>query len=283
MEFLQSNEGALCTLLSDHFEKVMEHVEDMITVKEHKTIGKQDGKERIKSLLAFIHQKGEDNCQKFVAILRKDFPEIQKLCSNKGPQVYADQGSTIVASETANTNMKSYKMEVNVDGCQGGKHGPSQVPPPAFPNSGSSMVATNNSHIFAPKLTNSNVNEDVSFCFNYTSGSSAKSSKPQLSGANAASAGKRRSCPTISDKRGFFKDNISALTQNVKNVQPILDELKQKSFHTEMASNVRAEKTPQEQMRKILESTTTKAAAEALFQALLIHEKDLMKELTESD
>lgn len=84
MEFLQSNEGALCTLLSDHFEKVMEHVEDMITVKEHKTIGKQDGKERIKSLLAFIHQKGEDNCQKFVAILRKDFPEIQKLCSNKG-------------------------------------------------------------------------------------------------------------------------------------------------------------------------------------------------------
>ena len=36
-----------------------------------------------------------------------------------GPQVYADQGSTIVASETANTNMKSYKMEVNVDGCQG--------------------------------------------------------------------------------------------------------------------------------------------------------------------
>lgn len=88
---------------------------------------------------------------------------------------------------------------------------------------------------------------------------------------------------SLSDKRGFFKDNISALTQNVKNVQPILDELKQKSFHTEMASNVRAEKTPQEQMRKILESTTTKAAAEALFQALLIHEKDLMKELTESD
>lgn len=62
-------------------------------------------------------------------------------------------------------------------------------------------------------------------------------------------------------------------------MQPILDALIQKGFHKEMTANVRAEKTTQKQMRKILEATTTEAVAEVLFQALLTHEGDLMNEL----
>lgn len=65
----------------------------------------------------------------------------------------------------------------------------------------------------------------------------------------------------------------------MKNVLPILDALIQKDFHKEMAANVKAEKTAQMQMRKILEAITTNTAAEVLFQALLTHEGDLMNEL----
>ncbi|XP_076120453.1 uncharacterized protein LOC143100818 [Alosa pseudoharengus] len=284
MEFLQSNKEALCKLLSEHLKKVMDHVEDMVTGREYRIINDQGGRKGIESLLGIMLKKEEDDCQKFVTFLRENFPEVQKFADREAStasKLYADQGSTIVASETANVTMNSYKMEVNVDGHQGGNHSPSQVcPQPAVPSSGSRMVATNNSHIFAPKLTGSTVKQDVCFSFNFNAGAkNAGTLHSQISGATTGKGPQ----PTISDKLGFFRNHYSDLTQKVKNVQPILDVLIQKGFHKEMAANVRAENTSQRQMREILDGTTSKTAAEALFEALLTNEKDLMTELMSPD
>ncbi|KAL2081268.1 hypothetical protein ACEWY4_023121 [Coilia grayii] len=278
MEFIQSNKDTLCTLLANRLDEVMGHVEDVITMKENKAITKLSGEKAIKLLLEVMDKKGEERCQELAEFLRETFLEIRNLSSSQGagPVAYADQGSTIVAAETSNATMKSYKMQVNVDGQQGCNAGPSQVcPPVGMPSSGSRMVATNNSHIFAPKLTCSTVAEDVEFSFNFTAGS--KSS--QSSGKNT---GNMKSCSSVSDKLAFFRENYSDLIQKVKNAEPIVDELFKKGFHQEMVANVRAEPTPQSKMRKILEVTTTKSAAEALFQALLTHEKALMDELIKS-
>ncbi|XP_062390113.1 uncharacterized protein LOC134078304 [Sardina pilchardus] len=282
MEFLKSNEEALCKLLD--LKKVMDHAEDMVTGKEYRIISEQGGRKGIESLLGIMLKKGEEDCQKFVTVLRENFPEVQKLADREAstsPQLYADQGSTIVASETANVTMNSYKMEVNVDGHQGGNHNPSQVcPQPAVPSSGSRMVATNNSHIFAPKLTGSTVQQDVCFSFNFNPGAKNAGTRPSQTSGGTTGKG---SLPTISDKLGFLKNHYSDLIQKVKNVQPILDALIQKDFHKEMVANARAENTAQKQMRVILDGTTSKAAAEALFEAILTNERKLMAELMSSE
>ncbi|XP_063070652.1 uncharacterized protein LOC134461703 isoform X2 [Engraulis encrasicolus] len=276
MEFLQSNKDKLCTLLASHLDKVLDQVGEDISYKESKSCIKQGGKEGMKILLEVMLGKEQGKCQQLVKFLGDTFPEIKDLINSQGAgsvPMYADQNSTIVAAETANTNLKSYKMKADIHGQDGCSATSSQVCPPAnFPSSGSRLVATNNSHIFAPKLTGSTVDGDVDFSFTYSS----KSKSSQSAGGNA---GNSTSCTTVPDKLLFFKTNNVNLIQRIKNVGSILDYLFQEGFHPEMVAKARAEKVPQEQMRVILVATTTKAAAKILFQALQTNEKDLMDEL----
>uniref|UniRef100_A0A672M2A4 CARD domain-containing protein n=1 Tax=Sinocyclocheilus grahami TaxID=75366 RepID=A0A672M2A4_SINGR len=53
------------------------------------------------------------------------------------------------------------------------------------------------------------------------------------------------------DCQMFLKKNFSLLVQNVKNIDPIIDDLV--DLHPESAANVRAKSTDQEKMRKLLE------------------------------
>ncbi|KAM9484942.1 uncharacterized protein ACWYII_005450 isoform 5-T7 [Salvelinus alpinus] len=87
------------------------------------------------------------------------------------------------------------------------------------------------------------------------------------------------SISSISDKCGFLKRNRTALVSQVKNVKAIVDDLQSGHFHDEMAAIVNAQLTPQEMMRKLLDSATSTGAVNALIQALLTHQKDVMDDL----
>ena len=62
-------------------------------------------------------------------------------------------------------------------------------------------------------------------------------------------------------------------------MKAIVDDLQSGGCHDEMAANVNAQLTPQEMMRKLLDSATSTGAANALIQALLTHQKDVMDDL----
>uniref|UniRef100_A0A671KT19 CARD domain-containing protein n=1 Tax=Sinocyclocheilus anshuiensis TaxID=1608454 RepID=A0A671KT19_9TELE len=53
------------------------------------------------------------------------------------------------------------------------------------------------------------------------------------------------------DCQMFLKKKFSLLVQNVKNIDPIIDDLV--DLHAESVANVRAKSTDQEKMRKLLE------------------------------
>ncbi|XP_027006746.2 uncharacterized protein LOC113645400 [Tachysurus fulvidraco] len=86
----------------------------------------------------------------------------------------------------------------------------------------------------------------------------------------------QNSNPRITDYQGFLKTNRSKLIDKVKVVDRIVDVL---GLADEMAANVRAEKTDQAKMRKLLDYTTTKSAARRLFDALNEHAADVMEDL----
>lgn len=75
----------------------------------------------------------------------------------------------------------------------------------------------------------------------------------------------------------FLKANTSALVQNVKRIDPILDDL---NLHKESTANVRAKTTDQDKMRKLLDCVNCESIAEKLVDALFKHEEDLMIEIT---
>lgn len=78
------------------------------------------------------------------------------------------------------------------------------------------------------------------------------------------------------DNQEFLRKNRGHLIDNVKAVVRIVDDL---PFTNEMVANVRAEKTEQAKMRKVLEYTNSKKAAQLLVDALWKHAKDVMEDL----
>ncbi|KAL7882049.1 hypothetical protein AOLI_G00088980 [Acnodon oligacanthus] len=82
---------------------------------------------------------------------------------------------------------------------------------------------------------------------------------------------------TIADNTEFLSRNRSALIDKVKNVVGITDDLQ---LTREMRAIVQAEPTDQARMRKILEFTNSKRAAEHLVKALWKYAKDVMEDLT---
>uniref|UniRef100_A0A8C7HG65 CARD domain-containing protein n=1 Tax=Oncorhynchus kisutch TaxID=8019 RepID=A0A8C7HG65_ONCKI len=83
---------------------------------------------------------------------------------------------------------------------------------------------------------------------------------------------------TLPYKREFLKRNRTALVSHVKNVKAIVDDLQSGDCHDEMAAIMNAQLTPQEMMRKLLDSATSTGAANAMIQALLT-QKDVMDDL----
>ncbi|XP_056321796.1 uncharacterized protein si:dkey-10c21.1 [Danio aesculapii] len=81
---------------------------------------------------------------------------------------------------------------------------------------------------------------------------------------------------SIQDCHKFLKANTSALVQNVKAIDPILDDL---NLHKESTANVRAKTTDQDKMRKLLDCVNCESIAKKLVDALFEHEEDLMKEI----
>ncbi|MCJ8732798.1 hypothetical protein PDJAM_G00215410 [Pangasius djambal] len=81
----------------------------------------------------------------------------------------------------------------------------------------------------------------------------------------------------IKDNQKFLKRNQGKLIDNVKNVDRIVDDL---NLGDEMAANVRAERTDQAKMRKLLEYTKSTSAANLLVDALNKHAADVMEDLT---
>lgn len=75
---------------------------------------------------------------------------------------------------------------------------------------------------------------------------------------------------------------MSKLVQNVKNVDMIVDELLQIGLHKEMASNIRAQSTPEMKMREIILGVGSKRMAEAVVLALCRCQEDVMEELLEA-
>ncbi|TRY92259.1 hypothetical protein DNTS_029088 [Danionella cerebrum] len=81
---------------------------------------------------------------------------------------------------------------------------------------------------------------------------------------------------TVQDYQKFLKDYHPILVARVKNVEPILDDLK---LHEESTSNVREAKTNQSKMRELLGYVNCKTIAERLVNALYKHEEGLMMDL----
>lgn len=81
------------------------------------------------------------------------------------------------------------------------------------------------------------------------------------------------------DKLAFLEKNRGSLIKLVTNTMAILDDLKEEGFHSEMISEVAAEKTNEAQMRMILNRIKVQKQAEILFKALAKHEKDILNDL----
>ena len=69
------------------------------------------------------------------------------------------------------------------------------------------------------------------------------------------------------------------MARNVKNVEDIVDDLISWGFSAGLAAEVRAQSTEPKRMRRILDSLSSEALAEALFNGLLEHQHDVMMEL----
>ncbi|KAL0985588.1 hypothetical protein UPYG_G00159060 [Umbra pygmaea] len=276
MEYLESNKANLCNWLSVKAQYIIDKCEDFFTFKQGKDILKQKtDADKIIMLLNTIIEMGNARCEEFYEILKKEqqhFPGLQQHFSEstRVPTVYADDGSNVDCPQVKHLQIKK-DMNISVNVQARGVNQPginsSQQPQKA------DMVATKNSHIFAPVVSNCTI--DGNFNMNLTHAAAPKaphypdSKNPKLT-------------PTtffIPDKRAFLKRNCSELVSRVKNVKPIVDYLQSRGYHDEMAANVHAQLTPQGMMRKLLESATSTRRAEDLIQALFIHQNDVMEDL----
>lgn len=72
------------------------------------------------------------------------------------------------------------------------------------------------------------------------------------------------------------------LIQRVSNIEPILEELKEKIIQQEAYDKIRAQQTPQEKMRALYNGPLKAgdAAKEAFYQSLKKHEKMLIEDLS---
>ncbi|KAK1165611.1 hypothetical protein AOXY_G14191 [Acipenser oxyrinchus oxyrinchus] len=82
----------------------------------------------------------------------------------------------------------------------------------------------------------------------------------------------------VQDKLQFFKTNRTDLVQKVKNTSQLTDLLHQ-TFHKEALDCVLSKELPQDQIRKLMDFTTTESVAKEVFLALCNVEKRVMYEI----
>ncbi|XP_051565116.1 uncharacterized protein si:dkey-10c21.1 isoform X1 [Myxocyprinus asiaticus] len=190
-------------------------------------------------LLDIILRKGENVCREFLDLLKKD--DVNEMYPELRNWV-----KTVKISETTNRA-----------GSQG-----TQIT--------SNICASDESSVFAPSLTNSHLGS-INMNMVVNSGRPVVVKKFQKTERGEPSDNR-----PIQGFKKFLKSNTSDLVQNVKNIDPILDDL---NLHDEQLANVRVLTTNQAKMRKLLDYMNCESIAERLFNALLEHEEDLMKEL----
>ncbi|XP_016150072.1 uncharacterized protein [Sinocyclocheilus grahami] len=121
-------------------------------------------------------------------------------------------------------------------------------------------------------------------CNNGESGNRPKQETATMTGQSGTKVSNQkpyRDCEhrPIQDYQKFLKKNLSLLVQNVKNIDPIIDDL---DLHDESVANMRVKPTDQDKMRKLLTCVNCESIAKDLFNALCKHERRLMNELLNS-
>ncbi|XP_035629445.1 uncharacterized protein LOC118386116 [Oncorhynchus keta] len=283
MEFLKSYKEDLCKWLSTKdAEFIIDKCDDLLTAKQDKAIRNQNTHPgKISLLLETFIEMEESTCQDFLKILKEEqthYPGLQQHFSKRtqassSPTVYADCNSTVDTRKVTNVHgIKDLDMHVTVQAGSRNRSGMNVSQPPPH----AEVVATEHSHIFASEISNCTIDGNLNMSVMQVPAPQA----PRCPGPSQPNnMTYSPSISSISDKRGFLKRNRTALVSQVKNVKAIVDDLQSGGCHDEMAANVNAQLTPQEMMRKLLDSATSTGAANALIQALLTHQKDVMDDL----
>ncbi|XP_028847984.1 uncharacterized protein LOC114797316 [Denticeps clupeoides] len=269
-DFLRSCKATISEQLANKCEDLINKTEDLITIREGKCINAKKGEDRMTELLNVILGKEEKDCMSFLNVLR-DFPEFNNAFTSAaqvpGCDIYAS-GSNVFRPVITDATTDSIRMDVNIDSSRGAESGP----PSKFHKTVGKCSIIDSNYV-APVIRNTTVNKDINLSFSNVQTQHKRQAQVKQG------AVKKSLFPDIADNLGFLKTHRSALINCVTNVEPILDYLIQHNFNEEMAENVQAERTSQDRMRKILNSTKTTRAAEVLVEALVNLESELMKDL----
>ncbi|XP_016375718.1 uncharacterized protein LOC107714395 isoform X2 [Sinocyclocheilus rhinocerous] len=260
-EIILENKPKLIKWLSSDSELFLQYVQakKLITMSQYSELMDMTAKERvIIRLLDIILGRGENVCRKFLDLLKDDdvneiSPELRewiKTVDTKDQKTEKDckrrESGDRPIQETANmTRHSGIQVICNIS-------------------------ASDGSFINSPVITGR------SLCpieFDTTAAPSGRSD------VQAIYQKPDRDCQQrpIQDCQMFLKKNFSLLVQNVKNIDPIIDDLV--DLHAESVANVRAKSTDQEKMRKLLGCVNCESIAKDLVIALYKHEKPLMNEL----
>ncbi|XP_016394729.1 uncharacterized protein LOC107728915 isoform X1 [Sinocyclocheilus rhinocerous] len=257
-EIIVKNKLSLIKWLSSDHVILLQHVQvnQLIPTAQYRELMDMTGKDRVViKLLDIILGKGENVCRDFLDLLKND--DVNEL--------YPELREWIKTVDT-----KDLKAEKD---CNNGESGnrPKQETATMTGQSGtkvsSKTFASGGSVVYSPIITDASLGPIE---MNMTVAPSGRIvQKPD------------RDCEhrPIKDYQKFLKKNLSLLVQNVKNIDPIIDDL---DLHDESVANMRAKPTDQDKMRKLLTCVNCESIAKDLFNALCKHEKRLMNELLNS-
>ncbi|KAK2839505.1 hypothetical protein Q5P01_013245 [Channa striata] len=126
LDKLTSGQDRLCEWLSEDSDHIIEQCDDILSLKEYKEIEKQTCPlKKMQVLLKIIIQKGEDTCQIFMDILKKNqeqYKQLQPFFNSHlqhtvwSPTVAADNTSVVTAREITGVKAKSLNITTEVIG-----------------------------------------------------------------------------------------------------------------------------------------------------------------------
>ncbi|XP_053483392.1 uncharacterized protein LOC128609075 isoform X2 [Ictalurus furcatus] len=273
MDIITSNKVKLIKWLRVD-EYILQHVQcrKLITMDEYtKLKNLSNPGTQITELLDLMLQKGQSVCMDFLKLLKEDdvnesSPELKKWITSvntcleikAAPQIAGQSSGSsvnITEDDTSSVYVPIISGEIKAAPQHSGQSSGSSV----------NISATDGSSVYVPMISGSQISS-LSMNMN-TNFQKRTDEKPLRSGFSDREL----------DNQEFLRKNRGELIDNVKTVDRIVDDL---HFTNEMAANVQAEKTEQAKMRKVLEYTNSKIAAQLLVAALWKHAKDVMEELT---
>ncbi|XP_016301092.1 uncharacterized protein LOC107657502 isoform X2 [Sinocyclocheilus anshuiensis] len=246
-EIILDNKPKLIKWLSSDSELFLQYVQakKLITMSQYSELMDMAAKERvIIRLLDIILGRGESVCRKFLDLLKED--DVNEI-------------SPELREWIRTVDTKDQKTEKD---CKRRESGDRPIQ--------GNISASDGSFINSPVITGR------SLCpteFNTTAAPSGRSNVQ----ANYQKPDRDCQQRPIQDCQMFLKKKFSLLVQNVKNIDPIIDDLV--DLHAESVANVRAKSTDQEKMRKLLGCVNCESIAKDLVIALYKHEKPLMNDL----